>query len=733
MNKNVFHTACHICHGSCIACVTVEDGTVTDIRPDPKGIFNTGRMCPKGLFSKEMMYHPDRLTYPMKRVGARGEGKFQRITWDEAYDIIAENLLRIEAEYGMEAVAIAQGTGRHHLPYTARFANAIGTPNWFEPGSAQCFFPRIHAGAVTFGYAPAADYYSEVNPQVMLVWGCNPSVSGADGESRYCFLDALKKGTRLVVIDPCKNNLERYADHYLQLRPGTDDALALGILHVLIYEDLYDHAFVENWCYGFEALKERVGNYPPQRVADICGLTADEIRAAARYIARAETLSMEWGCAIEHTPNCFQTVRAIALILAITGNIDKKGGFIEGMHVLDEPDLLEDHLGDVQRAKRLGEHHKMLAGAHKPFSSAHIPTVFEAMRTGKPYPVRGLMLCGNNGLSGFADSRKTLETWMGLDFICCQDMFLTPSALLADVVLPVCSWLEVDSLTGGPGGADHVILYQHAVVPPLGECKTDETIFMELCQRLGKDWGASCLDEILDQRLNKLRSFPGFEQITLERLRETGWAAVPIEYEQYRQRAARGEKAFQTPTGKIELYSTILEQFGFDPLPDYQEPPESPRSTPELLEKYPLVLTTGTRINGYFVSEQRQVPSLRRLEPVPRVTLHPDTAAEYGISDGDWIYIETQRGRITQKARVTAKMRPGTVNCQMGWWLPEAKEKPFFGLFEINANVLTSMEPPFDPCMGTYQLRGMLCRIYPNPDARDEDFYAPERLCSASI
>lgn len=720
--EQVFRTACHICHGSCIAEVTVRDGKIIRVCPDPEGVFNTGRMCPKGLASLELMYHPDRLTQPLKRIGARGEGRFEPITWDEAYDIIAENLLRIEREYGMEAVAIAQGTGRHHLPYTARFANAIGTPNWFEPGSAQCFFPRIHAGAVTFGFAPAADYYSEIAPEIMLIWGCNPSVSGADGESRYCFLDTLKKGTRLVVVDPCKNNLEPYAEHFLQLRPGTDDALALGMLHVLIFEDLYDHEFVETWCYGFDALKVRVEEYTPERTANICGLTADEIRAAARCIAAAETVSMEWGCAIEHTPNCFQTVRAIALLLAVTGNIDKKGGFIESMHVLDEPELLEDHLGDAQRSKRLGEHHKMLAGAHKPFSSAHIPTVFEAMRTGKPYPVRALMLCGNNGLVGFADSQRTLETWMGLDFICCQDLFLTPSALLADVVLPVCSWLEVDSLTGGPGGADHVILCQQAVVSPLGQCKTDETIFMELCQRMGKDWGANHLDEILDRRLDRLRTFPGYEDYTLEKLRKTGWVAVPIEYEQYRRRAARGEKPFNTPTGKVELYSTIMEQFGFDPLPGYQEPPESPLSRPDLAEDFPLVLTTGTRINAFFLSEHRQIPSLRRLNPVPLATLHPETAARYGITDGEWMFIETPRGRITQKAQVTERMKPGVVNCQIGWWMPEAKNKPYFGAFEVNANVLTTMDPPFDPCMGTYQLRGMLCRIYPNPDASDADY-----------
>ena len=713
--KNVIHTACHICHGSCVACVTVEDGRVTGIRPDKDGVFNKGRMCVKGIRSMDLIYNPRRLLHPMKRVGPRGTGEFEQISWEEAYGIIAENLLRIEKEYGMEAVAIAQGTGRHHLPYTARFANAIGTPNWFEPGSAQCFFPRIHAGAVTFGYAPAADYYSEVNPQVMLVWGCNPSVSGADCESRYCFLDALKKGTRLVVVDPCRNNLERYADHWLQLRPGTDDALALAMLHTILYEDLYDHAFVENWCYGFDRLRERVAVYTPEWAAEICGLDAAEIRAAARYVASAETVSMEYGCAIEHTPNCFQTVRAIQLLMAVTGNIDKKGTFIESMHVLDEPELLEDHLGGVQRAKRLGEHHKMLAGAHKPFSSAHIPTVFEAMRTGKPYPVKALMLCGNNGLVGFANSKKTLETWKNLDFICCQDMFLTPSALLADVILPVCSWLEVDSLTGGPGGADHVILCQRKCVEPVGECKPDEVIFQELCEAMGKDWGAKDLDEILDKRLDRLRSFPGFEDYTLERLRETGWVAVPIEYEQYKARAARGEKAFNTPSGKVELYSNIMEQFGFDPLPCYQEPPESPLSTPEVQEDYPLILTTGTRIDGYFLSEHRQIDALRKLNPEPLATLHPDTAAQYGITDGEWMFIETRRGRITQKARVTDKMKPGVVNCQIGWWLPEEQTLPYFGAFAVGANVLTTMDPPFDPCMGTYQLRGLLCRIAPNP------------------
>ena len=715
----VIKTACRNCHGGCGALVTVVDGVVTHIKPDKDSPISKGRMCPKGLAGMELLYHPDRLKYPLKRMGKRGEGKWARISWDEAYGIIVENIKRIEKTYGIEALAIAQGTGRHHLNYVVRFANTLGTPNWFEPGTAQCFFPRVTTGEITYGYLPVVDYYSEVNPGCILVWGANPEVSGADCESQFRFKDAVRKGSKLIVIDPRRTKTAEKADLWLQLRPGTDDALALGMMNVIINEELYDKDFVTNWCYGFEELKKRVQEYPVHKVSEITWVEEEKIREAARLFANTKPSTLEWGCAVEHTPNCFQTVRAMAILPAITGNIDVKGGFIEGMHLLPDPDVNLHLLSQEQRLKRMGEKtYKMLSGAHKGFPSAHIPTVFEAMRTGNPYPVRGLMLCGNNGLLGFADSHKTYETFMELDFISSQELFMTPTTQLADVVLPVASWLEVDAIYSGPTFGDHIALAQKKIVRT-HECKADEEIFIDICQRLGRDYGAATVEEIHDSQLAAVREkYPEYADLDIKKFKELSYIEVPIEYKQYE----KNNRGFHTPTGKVELHSTILEKFGYDPLPYYQEPPESPYSAPELAGEYPLILNTGGRSPFFFLSENRQMKSLRKHNPFPLVEIHPETAGKYGIKDGDWVYIETVRGRITQKAKVTDGIDPRSVNCSIGWWYPEKKHCVDFGVWESNANILTSMDAPFDPQMGTYQLRALLCKIYKNNQQADADF-----------
>jgi anaerobic selenocysteine-containing dehydrogenase len=711
-------TACRACHGGCGVIVTVENAVVTKIEPDKDSPISRGRLCPKALAGIELLYHPDRLKYPMKRIGKRGEGKWERISWDAAYDIIVKNINKIRDNYGIESLAVAQGTGRHHLKYVIRFTNTLGTPNWFEPGTAQCFVPRITAGMVTYGFHPVVDYYSEVNPECIVVWGSHPGNSGADCESMFRFKDAVRKGSKLIVIDPRKIDIADKAELYLQIRPGTDDALALGMMNIIINEDLYDKEFVEKWCYGFKELKERVQEYPLERVAKITGIPGEKIIAAARMMATTKPTTLEWGCALEHTPNTMQTVRAVALLPALTGNIDVKGGFIEGMHLLPDPDKQLDKLPMKQKLQRLGiDNFKFLCGAHKPSPSAHIPTVFEAIDTGKPYPIKGLMLCGNNGLLSIADSKKTYKSLMGLDFICSQELFMTPTTQLADVVLPVGCWLEVDALLSAPTIADHVALVQKKIVRT-HECKSDEEIFIELSQRLGLDYGDS-LDDMFEYQLDSVRErFPQYQDLTIEKLRELNYIEVPIEYKQYE----KNNRGFNTPTGKVELYSTIMEEFGYDPLPFYQEPPESPYSNPELAKEYPLILNTGGRSLFFFLSENRQMKSLRKHHPYPQVEIHPETAAQYGISDGDWVYIESPRGRITQKALVTENIAPNSINCQYGWWFPEKKDSPNFGAFEANANVLTSRDAPYDPSLGTYQLRALLCKIYKNEDQTDADF-----------
>lgn len=711
--KQEIKTACHVCHGGCGAIVTTEDGVITNIRPDPDSPLSRGKMCPKGLAGAELVYNPKRLTTPLKRAGKRGEGKWTPITWEEAYDILVENIDRIRRESGPEAIVVAQGTGRRHLKHTCRFANALGTPNWIEPGTAQCFFPRVCTGMITYGTMPVVDYYGDTPPGVIMVWGSNPAVSGADGELQYHIHTAKRRGSKVIVVDPRRTELAKTADRYLQIRPGTDAALALAVMHVLINEELYDKDFVEKWTYGFDKLAARCAEYTPEKAAAITHIPAGDIVDLARFLAANTPAALEWGCALEHTPNCFQTVRALAIIPALLGSFDVPGGFIEGAHLMPEADILIHKLPDEQGYKRMGEKEfKLLAGVGNACPAAHVPTLFKAMQTGDPYPIRGLLLFGNNGLLGFANSKETYKAYTNMEFISCMDLFMTPTAELADLVLPAASWLEADGVYSAPSLADHVALVQKKIVQ-VGQCKQDEEVFCELARRLGLDYEADEFHKILNDQLSHISAqYPQYQGLDFEKMKELNYIEVPISYRQYE---ARGR--LNTPTGKVELYCTAMEALGLDPLPSFTEPPESPYSQPELAKEYPLILITGGRQHPYFISENRQVPRLRRLAPYPLCEIHTTTAEKYGIADGDWVFISTKRGMITQKAKVTDDMMPGVVNCQLGWWYPEV-DSPDHGWMESNCNLLTDNGPPYDPNSGTYQLRALLCKLEPNPEGK---------------
>jgi anaerobic selenocysteine-containing dehydrogenase len=713
----IIKTACRNCHGSCVADVYLKDGKIIKIKPDKDSPLSRGRMCPKGLSGIELVYHPDRLKYPMKRVGERGEGKWQRISWDEAYDILCDNINEITAKYGREAIAVGHGTGRHHMNQVIRFANTLGTPNWFEPGFAQCFFPRIAVAKMTIGEFMPCDYYGDVNPECIMVWGHNHIKSGHGGENMFLIGDAVKKGSKLIVVDPRRTELAERADLWLQVRPGSDAALAMAMVNVIIEEELYDKEFVENWTFGFEELKERAKEYPPKKVSEISWVPEEQIVEAARMFSAAKPGLMEWGLALEHTCNCIQAVRAVGLIPILTGNIDVPGGWVEGMKLMDPPDKNLDRLAIEQQHKRLGfGEYKLLTALDAPNPGSHIPTILEAMKTEKPYPIKCLLLFGNNGLLSIADTKNTYEAYMANDFICCMDLFMTPTAEISDLVLPAASWLELNEIIAYPAYSANTVLVQKQIVRT-HECKSDEEVFCELSKRLGLDWGADKPEDIYNQQLKATgERYPEYKDINFERMKELNYISVPIEYRKYE------KSGFKTRTGKAELYCTQLEAWGYDPLPYYVEPPETVFSQPELAKEYPLTLTTGGRSIYFFCTENRQMPSLRGKHPFPLVEIHPATAKEHGIEDGDWVYIETPRGRITQKARVTDGIDPRVINCEYGWWYPEV-ETPDHGLWESNANVLTPMSSPYDPAMGTYALRAFLCRIYKNEDCHIEERY----------
>jgi anaerobic selenocysteine-containing dehydrogenase len=708
----VYKCACRGCHGGCLFDLTVENGKLIKAMPAKDGPLNKGRACIKGMSIVEQMYHPERITYPMKRAGKRGEGKWERISWDEAYDTIAEKMNRLRKDYGPQCISSLTGTGRHHLPYLGRFMNAIGTPNPSSAGAFICLGPRTHAARANAGLFGGVDYYGDVRPGGIIVWGANPAISGADGELQWFIKDAVKEGIPIIVIDPRPTELALQAKIWLRIRPGTDGALALGILNILITENLYDKEFVENYSVGFEELNERCSLYPLDKVSKITGLPKEQILEAARWIGNTKPLSLEQGCAFEQSSNAMDTCRAIHMIPAITGNYDVPGGFVESMEIapagLPPSNVIPEELRQIALYDDLPH--------SKEDGFAHPYLVLEAIRTGKPYKIRGMFIHANNSLISLADSNHTYECLKEIEFLVYMDIFMNPTAELADIVLPAALWPEVDCLFAMPEFGDQALLSQQKVVS-VGECKSDEEFFIELCKRAGWNYGFTDHRSMLEEQVRIMKERrPEYADITLDEIREKGFVAPKRTYYNYKKRG------FNTPSGKFEFASSKVASYGLDPLPSWHEPDDTHISRPELTKTYPLILITGGRQMPYFISNNRQIRSLRKREPFPLVSMHPDTAAKYGIKEGEWVWIENENGRISQKAKFEPGLDPAVVNCQFGWWYPEVST-PDHGWRESNANILTKINGDIDKYMGAYRMRALTCRIYPNPECKIEERY----------
>lgn len=695
--EQVIRSVCRICHGGCGVLVHVKDGKVVRVKGDPASPMNKGWMCVKGVMTPEIANHPDRLTHPLKRKGKRGSGEWERISWDEALGEIAAKVDNFRKESGPESIALGQGTGRHHYMHVVRFANALGTPNWYEPGLAQCFIPRITVSNLTYGGFVVGDYYGDVPPKCILFWGHNPLVSGPDGELAPSVKRALDKGCKAIAIDPRRSETAKRCEQWLPIRPGTDAALALAMIHVIINENLHDKEFVDKWTTGFEELKAQVPSCTPDWAEKVTWVKAEDIVRAARTYALNKPAILEWGLGIEQNINSLQTVRAIAILRAITGNIDIPGGDILGMNIIRSYPTLKDKLLEGMAKKRLGaEEFKLLGGWRAFMPSAHIPALYKAIRTGDPYRIRALLLFGNNPLITVANSKEVYESLKRLDLLVVTDLFMTPTAAQADYVLPAALWPEVEQVIGYPLVVENMVFAQPKITQ-VGECRQDEWIMDELSEILNLPDSEKTLADVMNYQLEPLG-------ITYQELKEKVFLYPPHEYRRY-------EKAgFRTPSRKIELYCKTLERMGYDPLPSYKEPPESPYSSPELAKEFLYVLTTGSRRTEFFHSEHRQIPSLRKRRPDPQVEMHEEVAKLHGINKGDWVKISSPRGSIRMKALITEDINPKVINVEHGWWFPE-RPGPDYGVFESNANVLTNNAPPYDPGFGSYQLRGLLCKV----------------------
>jgi len=693
---SVVKSHCRMCHGGCGVLVYTKKGRVAKIAGDPDCPINHGTLCSKGIASAQLAYHPDRLQYPMRRIGSKGGGKWERISWDEALDSIAERIIHYKEKFGAESIAMGYGTGRENEAVIYRFANLLGTPNVLTAGHF-CYGPRIATSIVTCGTNPIADY--ENFPKCIMVWGNNLVISNPDCYKGEPFSVSLDKGAKLIAIDPRLTRIASRADIWLQLRPGTDAALALGMLNVIVKEDLYDKEFVENYVHGWEPFVRRVNEYPPDRVEKITWVPYEKIREAARLYATTKPAAIQWGVAIEQQINCADNNRLLMALMGITGNIDIPGGQV----LFNTPRIRNvGHFGahrmlpDRQREKRLGGDRFRLAGN---FAILNPKCVWDAILDEQPYPVKMLFFISSNPVITRANAREVYRALEKVDFMVVSDFFITPTAELADIVLPSATWLEMDYI--GDFWKRHGYILPRRKVIQVGECRSDHEMLNDLAHRVGQgehwwDNFEQALDYILEPMGITWQDFKKMEYIRGE-----------VRYQKYT------AKGFSTPSRKFELYSTLLEEWGYDPLPQYREPPESPYNTPELFKEYPYILITGARSPGFFHSENRQISWLRELHRDPEVEIHPETARKEGINEGDWVVIESPRGKVRQRAKLFSGMDPRIVSAQHGWWFPEKKD-PGHGWDESNINVLTdNAYKTCDPAMGATNVRTLLCRIYP--------------------
>jgi anaerobic selenocysteine-containing dehydrogenase len=694
IRDGIVRSTCNFCEFGCGVLVYMNDGKIDTVVGDPDAPLNKGLLCPKGKASIEHLYHPGRLNYPLKRKGERGQGKWNQISWEEALNTIADEMTRAKDTYGPESIAFLRGGAKGMQDgLMTRLANTVGTPNVASAGFV-CYHPMLNASRITFGSLLASDY--EYPPACIVLWGVNPPETFL--YHNIAIHEALDKGSKLIVIDPRKTEFAANADYWVRIRPGSDLALALAFLHVVVTEGLYDKTFVDNYTVGFDELKDLVQDYPPEKVEQITWVPAETIREVARFYTAHRPASIEMGNALEQNVNNFQANRSIFILEAITGNVGTPGGVIQwatppftgkGSAEFDMRDRIAGEMLD----RRLGAEFKIA-----PFARWALPqSMVQGLITGKPYPLRVIYVQGGNFLLSWANAQETYQALQRLDFLAVADYFMTPTAAMADIVLPVGNYLEYDSVRVIPFPPMPVQITQK--VAQVGERWPDNKIYLELAKKMGLQDYFWHDEEELNNAILKPSG------VTFEEFRQLGRLTGAKQYRLHQ------KEGFKTPSGKVELYSERLKKWGFDPLPVYYEMPETPLSDPDLAQEYPLIFTSY-KPRPWSHSQGRQIVSLRSLHPEAIVNIHPETAHKLGIQENDTVYIETKRGRIKQKAVLSDWLDPRVVILDDAWWFPEKGPDELYGWKESNTNILTNNQPPFSREMGSTNLRGILCRVY---------------------
>lgn len=787
------------CHGGCGVLAHIKDNKLVKIEGNPEHPWSQGRLCARALAMTQYADHQDRLKHPLKRVGERGEGKWEKISWDEAFDLIEKKMNTIREEFGPESMVFAAGTGRDIYPWICMLAYAFDSPNvMFALTGNACYGPRLAAVDTVQGdYAvfDAAQWFPDRYddpryevPECMIVWGYNIHATCPDNLFGHWIVDLMKRGTKIISIDPRLSWFASRSKHWLQLRPGTDAALAMGFLNVIINENLYDQAFLEKWtncshlirkdtgklirendissdgsidnfiawdtdnggiaiwdttevayrgkdinpmlsgecevkladgkavtCHTvWDAFKNEVNKYPLDEVEKITGVPGDDILKAAKFYAKCKPASIHWGVAVDMTPALTPLVQAISCLWALTGNLDVPGGNVTARLAFDvAPYALPGNKGAIRLKTEELDNVRIGKDRYMPFNKfywrSQTDLTFEQIFTEDPYPIKGLWLQAAGIMQGLGmDPKRWREAFKKLDFIAAVDVFHTPTTQYADVVLPAGTFLEKDSFRSW-----WVPLQSINKVMTTGDSRSDAEINFELAKRFDPDFKFENLHDLFDDILKP-------SGMTFAELQEKGWAFPPegspsCPYLRHEKGLLRPDKkpGFRTPTGLFELYATLREEWDLEPMPHHEEPPFTPVSRPDLAEDYPLILSTGRRSPAFFHSEHRNIPWLREIDPDPIVEIHPKTAREHGIGNGEWLWIENWMGRVKFKAKVTPVVPTWMIMAAHGWWFPEKKgaEPSLYGAWESNINQLIPMSHQGKDGMGA-PIKHLLCKIY---------------------
>jgi len=680
----------------------------------------------------ELHRHPRRLNYPLKRKGPRGSGQWRRLSWEEAIGEIGESLKSITDRYGVESLLSGGGTahGSGADWCRIRFANLFGTPNSFYQG-INCGASFVMIQSAMYG-SPAVNLPEPGTTGAMVLWGFNPADSWRS--AWRVFQAAKAKGAELIVIDPRFTETASLADDWLKIRPGTDGALALGVINWLVQNDAYDGEFISKYVNGFPELAALAAKYSLERVAEITWIPETKIENLARvYATRKPVLQWAHMNGTHHGRASQAATQYPAAIPVLTGNLDRPGGtWVSGPikrlrwydligwdNLAAHPARTRDAVGAYRKPKKGVKVMEMFMEITKrTFPEGHsmpgywlaspLRAYWDAILEGEPYPIKAAIFQGTNFFANAPRSDRIARALMSpnLELSVVMDLFPTPTTALADYVLPATDFWERPELFNLWG----ILSTYHAserTLEPVYERHDDYELWRDLGRRFGqKDLWPDTLEEMFTRQLDPWGiSFKEFAQ------------SVNF-YDPSQEPPGKADRKYATTTGKIELAPEIFRELDLPPLPEYQEPNYSPLSDPNMAKDYPLILITGSKVWAYQCGEHRDFEKLRKTHPWPLLDIHPQTARKLDLDNGDWVYVETPLGRVKQVARLTTGIDPRVVHAEAFWWFPEREEAwpELYGALESNINaVLPDSYETLSRPGGDNYFRALLCRVYKNP------------------